>query len=205
VQAPGGRVREAGRVTVRAFAFGPLQCRWQASGPDRLAIARDWLDSLPCVGSSAPLQRDARARPRLPAGHGDVGWAHTREQLLLAYAPHGHVGVDVEAADRRVRVSELARRYFAPEETAGLLALHADTQQLAFLRLWCAKEAVLKAHGHGLAFGLHRLVFDPTSEAPRLLRCDPALGRPADWTLHGFAPAPGYLAVLAWHPGILPP
>ena len=191
-------------MTVQACAFGPLQCGWRASGPDRPGIARAWLASLPGVDGGASLQRDARGRPRLPAGRGDIGWAHTRGQLLLAYAPHGRVGVDVEAADRRVRVAELARRYFAPAETEGLLALHGDARRLAFLRLWCAKEAVLKAHGYGLAFGLHRLVFDPASEAPRLLRCDPALGRPADWVLHGFSPAPGYVAALAWHPGILP-
>jgi 4'-phosphopantetheinyl transferase len=191
-------------VSGRAFAFGPLRCRWQPSGPDRLAIARGWLAGLDGVDGTAGLRRDVRARPRLPPGSGDVAWSHTRGQLLLAWAPHGHLGADVEATTRAVRALELARRYFAPEETACLQALHADARRRAFLRLWCAKEAVLKAHGHGIAFGLHRLTFDAMADAPRLLRCDPALGVPADWTLHAFAPAPGYLAVLAWHPGILP-
>ncbi len=66
------------------------------------------------------------------------------------------------------------------------------------MRLWCAKEAVLKAHGRGIAFGLERLEFTADGEDWALSACDPALGVPADWTLHVFAPAPGYLATLAW-------
>lgn len=191
-------------MTARDFAFGPLHCRWQACGPDRLAIARGWLGTVAGAPSAAALRRDARTRPRLPPGCGDVGWSHTRGQLLLAYAPHGQLGVDVEATTRPLRPLEVAHRYFAPEEAAGLATLEPSARPQAFVRLWCAKEAVLKAHGHGLAFGLHRLAFDPCATTPRLLRCDPALGRAADWTLHAFAPAPGFLAVLAWHPGILP-
>lgn len=186
------------------FAFGPLRAGWQPSGPDRLALARQWLRGAAPQADAQALRRDDRGRPRLPPGGGDVGWAHTRGQLLLAWAPHGRLGADVEAMTRPARPLEVARRYFDPQEVAALHALEPPARHPAFLRLWCAKEAVLKAHGHGLAFGLHRLAFDAAAEAPRLLRCDPALGRAEDWTLHGFAPAPGYLAVLAWHPGILP-
>ena len=195
----------AGRaVNGQAWALGPLRLRWGPSGPDRVAMARDWLAEVAPGADARSLGRDARGRPWLPAGSGDVGWSHARERLLLAWAPHGRVGVDVEAADRQPRVAQIARRYFAPGEADGLMALPGEARRLAFLRLWCAKEAVLKAHGHGIAFGLHRLGFDPADPAPRLLWCDPALGVPADWTLHAFAPEPGFLAVLAWHPGILP-
>src|SRR3546814_15306157 len=66
------------------------------------------------------------------------------------------------------------------------------------VRLWCAKEAVLKAHGRGLAFGLDRLEFALRGDDWALMACDPALGRPSDWTLHAFTPMPGYLDSLAW-------
>ena len=52
-----------------------------------------------------------------------------------------------------------------------------------FLRLWCAKEAVLKAHGRGLAFGLDRLAFDRLDGVPRLAHVDAGLGRVDDWHL----------------------
>ena len=101
------------------------------------------------------------------------------------------------------RALELAARYFAPGETRRLRALPADAREAAFLRLWCAKEAVLKAHGHGLSFGLQRLAFDATATTPRLLRCDPALGAASDWRLHA-RDGDGHVAVVARHDGILP-
>jgi 4'-phosphopantetheinyl transferase len=88
-------------------------------------------------------------------------------------------------------------RFFAPQEADALAAM-ADPGA-GFTRLWCAKEAVIKAHGLGLAFGLERLVFavDATGDW-QLVETDPRLGRPADWTLAHFAPAPGYRACVAW-------
>src|SRR3546814_19369694 len=77
--------------------------------------------------------------------------------------------------------------------------------EAAFVRLGCAKEAVLKAHGRGLAFGLDRLEFALCGDDWALVACDPALGRPSDWTLHAFMPMPGYLASLAWRQVPEPP
>ena len=91
----------------------------------------------------------------------------------------------------------VARRYFAQEEIGALELLDADTRQDAFLRLWCAKEAVLKAHGGGLAFGLHKAVFDIGGDGLRMLRCDPSLGRVDDWRLDLLEPEPDFIAVLA--------
>ena len=114
------------------------------------------------------------------------------------------LGVDLERWRPRPRALELAARYFAPGETRRLRALPADAREAAFLRLWCAKEALLKAHGRGLAFGLHRLEFsgmDDAADAPlRLVACDPALGEPGRWQLHEWEPQPGYRAALAWRP-----
>jgi len=76
-------------------------------------------------------------------------------------------------------------------------------RERAFLRLWCAKEAVLKAHGHGLAFGLHRLEFADIQGRLHLQACDPALGRAEHWSLQEIAPAPGYLGALAWRRGYI--
>src|SRR3546814_15236356 len=92
----------------------------------------------------------------------------------------------------------LAERFFVRSETGGLLALPAEAREAAFVRLWCAKEAVHKAHGRGLAFGLDRLEFALRGDDWALVACDPALGRPSDWTLHAFHPLPGSLASLAW-------
>ncbi len=103
--------------------------------------------------------------------------------------------------------AELAARYFTPAEADALRALAEADLNLAFLRLWCAKEAVLKAHGHGISFGLQRLEFAPvqagdvlTAAPLRLVACDPQLGAPEHWTLHQWQPHPHYLAAVAWRP-----
>lgn len=197
------RARTFPAVSVADYSIDRLQCRWQALAPDRMGAARAWLDEVAGTATAATLHRDARSRPRLAAGRGDIGWSHTGERLLIAYAPSGRVGVDVEARARRTRPLAIARRHFAPEEADALQALPPDARAQAFLRLWCAKEAVLKACGHGLAFGLHRLVVAADGTRLQLRACDPVLGRPADWTLHTLAPDRRHVAVLAWHPGIL--
>ena len=174
-----------------------LRCRWQglAAQADTLALARGWLETLSVDG--AGLHRDFRDRPRLPAGAGDIGWSHSAGRLLMAYVPQGAVGVDVEATTRASQAMSIARRYFSADEVAALTALDGAGRQQAFLRLWCAKEAVLKAAGRGIAFGLHRIAFDVSGDAPRMTYCDPALGQAEHWSLHQFAPEPGFIAVLA--------
>lgn len=188
---------------VRDFSVDALHCRWQAMPAAARAqdIAAAWLRDSAGAAIADGLHRDARGRPRL--ADGDIGWSHSHGRLLIARTREGSVGVDVESRARHADALRIARRYFAPEETAALEAMADAARQSAFLRLWCAKEAVLKAHGGGIAFGLHRAVFDAGSTGLRLLACDPALGHAGDWRFHESAPEAGFLAVLAWTPGIL--
>jgi 4'-phosphopantetheinyl transferase len=184
-------------VRPRNFAIGHLQCLWQAlpQGVRAQDIAADWLRAVAGDAAADGLRRDARGRPCL--AQGDAGWSHSYGRLLLAHAAHGRIGVDIEPLARRADSLRIARRFFAAEEIATLDALDGDARQSAFLRLWCAKEAVLKAHGGGIAFGLHKAVFDATGDGLRMLRCDPALGRVYDWRLDLLEPEPEFIAVLA--------
>jgi 4'-phosphopantetheinyl transferase len=169
------------------------------------AAAHGWLASLPGVPAGRlPMHRDAHGRPRFAATAAavdavDAGWSHSGDGLLLAFARGVVLGVDMEFERPRPNALAIARRYFAPAEVAWLEAQPGDgVRDLAFLRLWCAKEAVLKAHGRGLAFGLHRLAFAARGGALVLAEADPALGEPTAWALHEFSPHPGYRAALAW-------
>lgn len=185
----------------------PVAPRWallpHAPGTPAEPIARDWLGrQLGIRPDTVPLQRDGRGRPRLGGGFAalDCNWSHSGERLLVALGAGLRVGVDLERIKPRPNALALARRFFATAEAERLAQLSAADREQAFVRLWCAKEAVLKAHGHGLSFGLDRLEFAADADALLLAACDAALGGAAQWTLRLHAPEPGYVAALAWRP-----
>ncbi|HEY5850188.1 MAG TPA: 4'-phosphopantetheinyl transferase superfamily protein [Lysobacter sp.] len=185
---------------------GAVRWAWRPHLPRQPAepLARNWLAAeLGVPAAALPLARDPRGRPRLGgelAGW-DCNWSHSGDGLLIALGEGVHVGIDLERLRPRARALELARRYFTVAEVDWLHAApSAAVRDHAFLRLWCAKEAVLKAHGHGISFGLDRLRFEDEGGDLRLVACDPALGSPLDWQLQELQPAQDYLGALAWRP-----
>jgi 4'-phosphopantetheinyl transferase len=188
----------------------PVQFDDFVIGPVRLGLlphpggrgepaARDWLAGrLGVDGAALPLERDLHGRPRLGDPDRDCNWSHSGPWLLVALADRARVGVDIEAMRPRPRALEIARRYFHPREAEVLAALPAGARDAAFLRLWCAKEAVLKAHGRGLAHGLDRFEvagFAGDGEALRIARDDGGLG--PGWALAELD-CPQAVAVVAW-------
>ncbi|MEN4903511.1 4'-phosphopantetheinyl transferase superfamily protein [Luteimonas sp. TWI1416] len=194
---------------------GPVRCAWRdyRRGQSAETLLRPWLATeLAIDAARIDLSRDARGRPQLrvatdasgdPPTRFDINWSHSGEALAVALGDGVDVGIDIEWLRPRPQAMALARRFFAREEADALARLPPDDAETAFVRLWCAKEAVLKAHGHGLSFGLDRLTFAAVEGYWSLVACDPALGRPGDWRLQAFSPLPGYLATLAWRPRLL--
>ncbi len=128
--------------------------------------------------------------------------SHSGDCVMFAFSRDHELGVDIEKAESRRRFSsqELAARFFTQEESSALAALDEQTRDAAFLQLWTCKEAVLKALGHGLSFGLDRLRFalDESATAQSLEAIAEEAGAPADWQIHRFTPAEDFLGSLAW-------
>lgn len=185
---------------------GAVHWTWQPHAPRVPAepLARAWLaQALDLPPQAVPLERDARGRPRLGGAYAgwDCNWSHSGDGLLIAIGRDVRLGIDLERVRPRGRALELAARFFTAPELAWLHAApSAAVRDHGFLRLWCAKEAVLKAHGHGISFGLHRLRFADHDGRLRLVECDPELGSAADWRLEELQPEPDYLGALAWRP-----
>jgi 4'-phosphopantetheinyl transferase len=175
--------------------------RHHAYGTPAEPVVRQWLgEQLACPPDAIPLIRDVLGRPRLAASMADfdVNWSHSGDGLLIALGERVAIGADLEQMRPRPRALDLARRFLAASEVDWLEGLPEPTRQPAFIRLWCAKEAVLKAHGRGLAFGLDKLAFAEDNGMLHLDACDRALGLPTDWLLYECEPHPGYRAALAW-------
>ena len=190
----------------------PPTLRWtwrdHVAGVAAETVARAWLG--PLLGRApdeVPMRRDDHGRPRLqpPCHEFDAGWSHSGEGLVVAFGRGLVLGIDLEWTRPRPNALALARRFFATPEADWLHGLAEPVREASFLRLWCAKEAILKAHGHGLSFGLARVVFADRGGALVLVACDPALGAPGDWRLHEWSPRPGYRAALAWRETPCPP
>ncbi|MGH8117444.1 MAG: 4'-phosphopantetheinyl transferase family protein [Rhodanobacteraceae bacterium] len=181
----------ASTVTLGQGAKGKPRLQAAAVGSSQTRAHRaDAMLSSPPSGQTYPPGADAAL---------SFNWSHSGEYALVALARRDALGVDIERLGKQARVLGIAQRFFDPAEAALLASLDPVSRQRAFIGLWCAKEAVLKAAGEGLSFGLARLAF--TSRSGRdwaLARVDPALGDVSAWQLSGFSAAPGYRGALAW-------
>ena len=145
------------------------------------------------------LEDSEHGRPELAGSQRDAfsfNWSHSHDQALIAIARGVLPGIDLERLRPHPKAVPIARRYFSPDETAALEALPVDQRDRAFLELWTAKEAVLKAVGRGLAFGLHRLSISGPSHLPVLHRLDGY--EPQQWQLHRLILDDAHVGTLAW-------
>jgi 4'-phosphopantetheinyl transferase len=159
-----------------------------------------------CDTDQLRIERDAHGKPYLfHPPESDVktrlefNLSHSGGALLVAVSRGQALGVDLETPRRSRPMLELARRYFDPSEATALAGLPEDRRETAFLHLWSCKEAVLKALGQGIAFGLDRVIFD-LDRAGNVLGLQKLDGEPtpALWNIVRLQPAAAFSGALAW-------
>lgn len=96
-------------------------------------------------------------KPFVPNSRLRFNASHSGAMLLLAFAWDQEVGIDVERLRDHFVPEELADHVFSPREQDALRAAPPEKRHAAFLSLWTAKEAYVKALGSGLSFPLTRL------------------------------------------------
>jgi len=144
-----GDRREAGRL--RDADAG---CRLMA----RRSVTRQLLaDALDADPSAVIIERSCpnchgtdHGRPFVRDAEVEFSVSSCRGTAVVAIS-NRPVGVDVEAARSDVEPLVFA---LSDDERQGVLALAPDQQGMAFLRLWTAKEAVLKAAGRSVGDNL---------------------------------------------------
>lgn len=124
-----------------------------AEGSRRFALGRAWLRHVLGAELGVPPAAvdlpDGPGKPRLGTSTGlCFSLARSADLAVVAVAPF-EVGVDVEHLDQAVDGAPALA--CTAEEAADLHRLPAGERIEAFLRLWTAKEAYLKATGAGLA------------------------------------------------------
>lgn len=95
--------------------------------------------------------------------------AHTGNLVIYAFSRACELGVDIEQVQSLPDLIQVARRFFAPQELATLLALPAEQQERAFYTCWVRKEAFIKASGKGLTQALDSFVVSLAPGQPAAL------------------------------------
>lgn len=140
---------------------------------------------------------NAKGKPELADGPFAFNLSHSHGWALFALTPSGRIGVDIERVRPVTDLMDLARRYFTPVEVGAIGMADSSAQLDLFYRVWTRKEAFIKAHGLGVAYGLDRVAVSTDQEVkPHFAR----LGEgedPLAWSLEHLEPAPGYVGALA--------
>ncbi|MEY3000575.1 MAG: hypothetical protein RL648_789 [Verrucomicrobiota bacterium] len=141
--------------------------------------------------SQVPLTVDAHGKPVVEGGTVSFSIAHGADAVVVACAPVGAVGIDVEAVDRPVQALRLARHFFHAEEV-GFIEGGEERMEARFLKIWTAKEAYLKAIGLGLRLPLRSFAIAVDSSARGRVVGGPEGPREIRWC----HPVAGHLAAL---------
>lgn len=185
--APAAYAPHADRVVVWSIAAAAPEA--MSNEADRRAVTargqrlvRELIAATLAIDSdTVELAREPGGRPYVacPASAPAFSVSHSGPSLVLALAAT-RVGIDIE--HRRARpYRELASRAFVESEREWI-ALQ-DDRVTAFLRLWTAKEAVLKAAGLGISGGLANVVLSPRADRMVLTAVPRELGERSAWQL----------------------
>jgi 4'-phosphopantetheinyl transferase len=145
------------------------------------------------------LGRNAYDKPLLNAPHEWLQFnvAHSGDLALLGFTRNRLIGVDVEWMNREVAKSDVAQRFFAPDEAALVIALPEPQRRQGFFNCWTRKEAYIKGRGVGLSLPLSSFSVTLTPGEPaRLLRSDDDSSS-TRWILHDLKVANDYAAAAA--------
>lgn len=108
------------------------------------------------------FEYNSTGKPRLAKSHRSMlefNVSHSGDWAVFGFGQTTPVGVDTELFERRTNFEALAPLVLNDNERAKLELLPPADHNLAIMRAWVAKEALLKAIGIGIGSGLHSVEF----------------------------------------------
>jgi phosphopantetheinyl transferase len=123
-------------------------------GFQRFVVARSVRWTQPLSEISLRHARDQRPQCQ-DAPQFCLSFSSSGSTFAACLCEGGDVGVDIEKSRPVADVVALAHRFFTAPEAAFLADCPASLRNEAFLTMWSAKEAGLKALGCGIDFGLN--------------------------------------------------
>ncbi len=122
---------------------------------------------------------NSNGKPLLASTHRstlEFNVSHSGDWALFGFGQSLPIGVDTELFQRRTNFEALAPQVLSSNERTKLELLPPAERNLAIMRAWVAKEALLKAIGVGIGFGLQSVEFPmPQPSVCTPLKIDPML------------------------------
>ena len=118
--------------------------------------------------------------------------SHTDNLILIAFS-NLPVGVDVEKNERNADKEAIIKHFFSENEQQSFFSQLEKDRQLAFVKGWTRKEAILKATGEGLSsMKNYEVSFAPITESP-IIECKTN----NNFKIQDFTPMDEYAACIA--------
>lgn len=132
----------------------------------RSALRRVLCERLGCANQDLRFVALEHGKPGALVGEEPVrasfNVSHGGNHGLVAFAPRGRLGVDVEERSLRHDPDGHIRKVFAPHEQEALAAARGAHKTRLFFRLWTLKEAVIKALGTGFSLDTSTFEIPPS-------------------------------------------
>lgn len=130
------------------FKFGKDAVQWSACRAGLREILGHALGMSPF---EVPLVLSGTGKPGLPPPYDRLHFnlSHCDGLALVCISENGPVGIDLEPLDRASSLLECETSFCHPDEI-GALPATPEERAYQLLRIWTAKEAILKALGTGL-------------------------------------------------------
>lgn len=158
-----------------------------------VAAVAEWKGSM----DQLPLTHARDQRPVCPLLPGIcLSFSTAGDTAMAAASRQPLMGVDIERLRIIPNALQLAERFFHSNELAGLQSTPGNERSTAFIRLWSAKEACLKALGKGIVHGPDKFQFALQGNDIELTGCADE-GPPSAWRISLLEAPSGYIAVLA--------
>ena len=165
------------------------------------AMRERLLAELPGLDLGA-MRRGRNGKPYLPPPFDHIGFnpSDSGGWWLMGMVEGAQIGVDLEINRARPRAMAIAKRHF-PQAEIDWLSAQADVNH-AFLRLWTMKEALFKAIGRGIGYGLGKPCFQPDDDGRLMLAELLGEAAPASaWTCRELDLGAGHVGAAVWSGG----
>lgn len=99
--------------------------------------------------------------------------SHAGDKILIGLSQNREIGVDIEVLTQRKNIDHVLQSLFSPLDCEWVDSGHESKRLERFYRIWCRREATLKAYGKGARYPTRNIDWHLVPMSPASLPDDP--------------------------------